>query len=109
MEVDSLNKTAWLIVALLFISGCWALGCLMISHSSRNPALAVMLMAFIAISNISLLSALLTALLGISGAFSRKAMRKATVITLIAGTGFLMASIVVFSVIASMPQPHAVD
>ena len=105
MEVDSLNKTAWLIVALLFISGCWTLGCLMISYRQQNPALTIMLMAFVAMSNVSLLSALLTALLGISGAFGRETMRKATVIALIAGTGFLMASIITFSIIASTPTP----
>jgi len=107
VDVD-IGKVAWVTLALLFISGCWTVGCILFTRAYGQFA-GRLLMAASALANVSLLASVLSATLGMAGVVDEKRARMVMVATLILGVAFLMTSITTLCIVASTPPTPPTD
>jgi len=100
MSIEEKRPLTWFVVVnlvLLFISGCWMIGGLIITAWRVQPKFAShLLITTSALANISFLASILASILGTANITQEKGARKATVYAFVAGILFLMFSIIIF-------------
>ncbi len=105
----------WFITAsmvLLFISGCWTLGSLiMVSRQLETQLLRSALLTADMLANISFLVSLLTSVLGLAELLKEMVARRITGYAFTAGTIFLIISITIFiwTVTSQLPTQPLID
>jgi len=101
-------KTGFVNLALLFISGCWMIGSLMVT--SWKPSLGFarpLLLTGTALANISFLASMLTSILGAANIVKETPARRVTVYVFAVGILFLIISIIAFCWIVVSTPPYS--
>jgi len=114
MSIEEKKPLTWFLVVnlvLLFISGCWMIGSLMIITWRIPPKfVSHLLLITSALANISFLASLLASILGTANITQETGARRATVYAFVAGILFLMVSIIIFcSVVILYVPPYFGD
>jgi hypothetical protein len=106
MDFEGEINFSWLFnvnIALLFISGCWTLGSLMITAWGRNSGLNLLLSSIlfssIVLANISFLTSMIFSIMGIIQVWKVEKAKSLTGYALITGIFLLALSLLVFGVI----------
>jgi hypothetical protein len=105
-EWDKEKNLTWFFtinIALLFISGCWMVGSLMISvwgdGSDLHRLLSILLFSSTTLANISFLVSMLFSILGIIQITTTEKARQATAYAFICGIIFLVLALILFGLI----------
>lgn len=103
----------WLLIIgliLLFISGCWTIGILIIIQSQRpEPFLRTTILMVDILANASFLISILISAFGLAEIIKEEVARKFTAYVLAIGIIFLIISIILFLCIIATRSPWAYD
>lgn len=100
----------WFVIvnlALLFISGCWMVGSLMVTSWKSSLGFArPMLLTSTALANISFLASMLTSILGTANIVKEDPARRVTVYAFTIGILLLIVSMIIFCWIVVATSPY---